>query len=248
MKRMKAGVVGAGGRMGRELAAILETSARLEPYFGVHGKAAAKGFVHAGRTFEGRAADVAVWIDFSSPEGLRRTLDYAVARRAPVVSGTTGLDAKTKKALATAAKKIPVLWASNMSVGLAVLREALAACGSFDGFDLQIEEIHHRHKKDAPSGTALTLQADLQSRVTRSLPEPLSVRAGGVIGVHRIVAASDEEMLVFEHNALNRAVFARGAVRAAEALLNRAPGLYSMRDILKTPGKPARTQGQGGRA
>lgn len=234
MKKKRIGVVGAGGRMGTEIAKALAGHPSLEAYLGVDRSKDARGFTHSAKDLKSKAAaSVDLWIDFSSPETLEQVLTIAEKTKTPVVSGTTGLSAAQEKRLARAKTAIPVLWASNMSLGVAVLREVLANLAPLRDFDFQIEEVHHSKKKDRPSGTAKTLQADLEKAVGRKLPEPLAIRGGGVFGIHKVWAMSDEEVLTFEHHALNRAVFARGAVRAADWLLRqKRPGLYSMRDVL----------------
>lgn len=176
---------------------------------------------------------VDIWIDFSSPEALKDTLKRAAANKKPVVCGTTGFGRKEKKLLAKYSHEIPILWSSNMSLGVAVLNEAIKVLSAISHFDFQIEEIHHSKKKDKPSGTAITLQENLEKAVGKKLPEALAIRGGGVFGVHKVYSMSDEEVLTFEHSALNRTVFARGAVRAAEWLIKqRKPGLYAMSDVL----------------
>lgn len=213
MKTLKIGVLGARGRMGTEIMKLIDGEKSLSMAADEPGK------------------KVDVWIDFSSPEGLDALLDEAVRKGIPVVSGTTGLDGKLKKKMKKASEKIPILWSSNMSFGVAVFREALRALAPLADFDFQIEEVHHRRKKDRPSGTALTLQETLEETIGRKCPEPLSIRGGGVFGIHKVWAMSEEEILTFEHQALNRAVFARGAVRAATWIVGRGPGLYAMSDL-----------------
>ena len=224
MKKIKVGLVGASGRMGQEISRLLENNNHCELYYSIgrHDKWDAK---------LGKSVDV--WIDFSSPEAFADTLKFAGQSKKPVVSGTTGLSAKEKKLLLTYSKKIPLLWSSNMSIGVAVLNEAIKSFNAISHFDFQIEEIHHNRKKDKPSGTAITLQENLAQVIKRDPPEPLAIRGGGVFGVHKVYAMSDEEVLVFEHSALNRTVFARGAILAAEWLVKqKEPGLYKMRDVL----------------
>lgn len=233
MSKIKVGVAGAGGRMGQELAKAMHASGDLEAFLGCDSTGTAVGFTHSAKEFRAPAAkEVAVWIDFSSPEALEKLIDDAVTTQTPLVSGTTGISAELKAKLARAGEKIPVLWASNMSLGVAVLNEALNVFAKLKDFDFQIEEIHHNRKKDRPSGTALTLQENLERVLNRKLPEPLAIRGGGVFGVHKVWAFSDEEVLMFEHNALNRGVFAKGALHAARWLVRQKPGLYSIRDLL----------------
>lgn len=229
--KKKVGVLGAGGRMGQEVALALKSATSLDAFLGLDASGEAPGFQNVAKNLQSPLCEqVEIWIDFSSPEGLEKLLEVA---KAPVLSGTTGLTENTKTAMARAAKTIPLFWASNMSLGIAVLQEAMKVFRHLDDFDFQIEELHHRRKKDRPSGTAITLQERLEEIVGRECPQPLSIRGGGIFGIHRIWAMSDEEVLTFEHQALNRAVFARGAVKAASWMVGRAPGLYSMRDLFE---------------
>lgn len=232
-RKTRVGVHGAGGRMGREIAAILAAHDDLEPFLGVDHAGHVAGFTHQGESLrDRRSSEVDLWIDFSLPDGFDSILAHCLKKGTPLVSGTTGLSSSQKKKLSTAGKKIPVLWSSNMSLGVAVLSEALRVFSRLDGFDFQIEEIHHRRKKDRPSGTALSLQEVLIDSVGRDIPEPLALRGGGVFGVHKVWAFSEEEVLMFEHQALNRAVFARGAVAAAAWLRKKGPGSYTVREML----------------
>jgi 4-hydroxy-tetrahydrodipicolinate reductase len=223
MKKIKIGLVGAQGRMGQEIAKVISQnkSCELHLSIGRDDKLDCKA-----------AQELDVWIDFSAPHVFSDVLKVATKNKTPVVCGTTGFTAKEKGLLKKNSGKIPLLWASNMSMGVAVLNEALKVFAAVSNFDFQIEEIHHNKKKDKPSGTAITLQENLETAVGRKLPEPLAIRGGGVFGVHKVYAMSDEEVLMFEHSALNRTVFAKGAVEAAMFLAKQKPGLYTIRDVL----------------
>lgn len=232
-KPVRVGVFGAGGRMGQEIAKLLKESKSLEGFLGVDPSGEAEGFSRVAKSLKDSAcADVQVWIDFSQVEAFDSILDHCVKTKTALVSGTTGLSAPQKKKLEKSAKKTAILWSSNMSLGVAVLSEAMRVFSRLEGFDFQIEEFHHRRKKDKPSGTALTLQEVLVDTVKIPVPEPLAIRGGGVFGVHKVWAFSEEETLMFEHQALNRAVFARGALAAAEWMSNKPAGLYKIRDLL----------------
>jgi len=236
-QKLKVGLVGASGRMGQEITEILKTKTDMELHLAVCRSASLAEFAYTRPTPNcPEAKEVDIWIDFSSPELLKKLLSVAMKNKAPVVSGTTGLTAADHAALKRAAKSIPVLWASNMSLGVAVLAEALEVFSRIRSFDFQIEEFHHNRKKDRPSGTAKSLQEKLEKAVGRKLPEPLSIRGGGIFGIHKIHAMAEEEHIVFEHMALNRAVFARGAVEAAQWLCSKKKGFYSMRDVLYNEG------------
>jgi 4-hydroxy-tetrahydrodipicolinate reductase len=171
-------------------------------------------------------------IDFSLPEATDDVISWCVSMKKPLVSGVTGISEAHRAAFTRAGEKISVLWAPNMSLGVAVLARVLAGLGKLEGFEFQIEELHHSQKKDKPSGTALFLQERLEAAVGRECPDPLAIRGGGIFGIHRIWAMGAEETLTFEHTAMNRRVFARGALKAARWLINQPKGLYSLDDML----------------
>lgn len=223
MGKVKIGVIGAAGRMGQEIVRVIEADPKAEVYFSL---------VRGQKVDDKKASQVDVWIDFSSIEFFQEVLKLATKHGTPVVCGTTGFGKDQKALLKKYGTKIPLLWSSNMSMGVAVLNEVMKSFSALSDFDFQIEEIHHNKKKDKPSGTALTLQENLEKAVGRKLPEPLAIRGGGVFGDHSVFAISDEEVLRFEHRALNRSVFAKGAVKAAHWLVKQKPGLYSISDVL----------------
>lgn len=236
-QKIKVGLVGASGRMGQEITDILKTKKEFELHLAICRSASLADFAYTRPAPNcPEAKEVDLWIDFSSPELLKNVLAVAVKNKTPVVSGVTGITATEHVALKRASKSIPVLWASNMSLGIAVLTEALDVFSRIRNFDFQIEEFHHNRKKDRPSGTAKSLQEKLEKAVGRKLPEPLSIRGGGIFGIHKVHAMAEEEHIVFEHMALNRAVFARGAVEAAQWLCSKKKGFYSMRDVLYNEG------------
>ena len=175
------------------------------------------------------AFDVAV--DFSLPEGFDAILGLCVARGAAFVSGTTGLSAAQETALADAATRIPLAWASNFSVGVAVLHDLVErAARALPGWDCDIVESHHTRKLDAPSGTALTLGgAAGQGGAT---PRYASIRAGDIVGEHLVQFTAAGERIELAHRATNRDVFARGALHVAARLKERAPGRYRVADLL----------------
>lgn len=223
-KKLKIGLLGAGGRMGLEIQNLILQIKDFELVYAPSSKDVWNDKL---------AKNVEVWIDFTNADAFKGVLKKIEKYNRPLVSGTTGISASDKKVLNNLAKKIPVLWATNMSVGVAVLNEALKVFSEISDFDFQIEEIHHNRKKDAPSGTAITLKENLEKAIDKKIPDTLSIRGGGVFGVHKIYALSDEEVLTFEHSALNRTVFAKGALRAARWLAkNKKPGLYKISDAI----------------
>jgi 4-hydroxy-tetrahydrodipicolinate reductase len=194
-----------------------------------------------------------VVIDFTTPAATAKHIDYARANGTALIVGTTGLPEETKRALKAAAKKTIVIQAPNMSTGVNVLlalTEKLAGVLG-DDYDIDIVEMHHRHKVDAPSGTALGLgeaaakgrgvaldKVARKSREGQVGPRPAgeigfaTLRGGDVVGDHTVIFAADGERIEITHKASSREVFARGAVRAAMWTKKRKAGLYSMRDVL----------------
>lgn len=222
-------VVGAAGRMGQEILRVCEAAKDIKVIAAIDPK---------GRGTHKKLSDVkvagrGVVIEFSAPAGLRDAIEWCTKNNWALVSGTTGITNKENQLLKKASSKIAVLWASNMSVGIAVMKKLMAGLNAISAdFDFQIEEFHHRHKKDAPSGTAKTLQDVLGKTVSKPLPPVVSVRGGGIFGVHSVWAMSEEEVLRIEHTALNRAVFAKGAVRAARFLSKKKKGLFNFDQVV----------------
>jgi 4-hydroxy-tetrahydrodipicolinate reductase len=193
-----------------------------------------------------------VIIDFSSHAATGRMLELAVAHHKPVVIGTTGHEAGEKQRLLALAALVPCVWAGNFSVGVnllfALTRRAAAVLGA--DYDAELVEMHHRFKKDAPSGTAARLLEIIleeraltaaalrhgRSGITGERP-PTEVgvhalRGGDVVGDHTVIFAAMGERLELTHKAGDRAIFARGALRAAAWVVTRPPGVYDMQDVL----------------
>ncbi len=175
------------------------------------------------------AFDVA--IDFSLPEGFDAVRALCQARGAALVSGTTGLSEAQRASLDAAASGIPILWQANFSVGVAVLDELVErAAMALPGWDCDIVESHHAHKRDAPSGTALSLG---ESAVRGGAsPRYASLRAGDIVGEHLVQFATAGERIELVHRAGNRDIFAQGALLAARKLATRPPGRYGLRQLL----------------
>ncbi len=227
IRKMKFGIVGASGRMGQEVKNLVLSSGHS-----VVAELTSKNFATYMKSKNSERPDV--WIDFSTPQALESLLDYLNKFPTPIVSGTTGLKAEQLAKLKKYAKKTSVFWAPNMSVGIALVMKMLEVYDSYSDFDFQIDEAHHKLKKDKPSGTAILLQNKLAEVVGhKKLPEPLSIRGGGVYGIHRIQAFSDEEIISIEHTALNRRVFAKGAIWAANQIMQYKSGYFEMKDLLK---------------
>ncbi|QOY51833.1 4-hydroxy-tetrahydrodipicolinate reductase [Candidatus Sulfurimonas baltica] len=192
-------------------------------------------------------------IDFSLPEACETLLEECLKTPKPLVIGTTGLSAHQLNLLKQASEKMPVLYATNMSLGVALLNKLVyQASAALDGFDIEIVEMHHKHKKDAPSGTALTLGEsaargrglDLDKvRVSgrdgnigeRSEDEiaVMALRGGDIVGRHTVGFYNDGEFIELNHTATSRNTFSKGAIRAATWLADKKAGLYSISDCLE---------------
>lgn len=176
------------------------------------------------------AFDVA--IDFSLPEGFDAILALCLERGSALVSGTTGISASQRAALDAAANRIALVWASNFSLGVAVLDELVErAAQALAGWDCDIVESHHTRKLDAPSGTALTLGAAAQRGGAE--PHYASLRAGDIVGEHLVQFTGQGERIELVHRASNRDIFARGALFVAQKLNRREAGSYRVRDLLE---------------
>ncbi|RPE81614.1 4-hydroxy-tetrahydrodipicolinate reductase [Vulcaniibacterium tengchongense] len=234
-ERVRVLVHGASGRMGQALLrlagerddlSVVAAVSRTQP-----AQRVVEGVAHFAAAELGGAPEFDVAIDFSLPEGFDGILGLCERRGAALVSGTTGLEANQREALQAAAARIPVLWAANFSLGVAVLNELVErAAAALPGWDCDIVESHHVHKKDAPSGTALALGASAQRGGAQ--PRYASLRAGDIVGEHLVQFAAPGERIELVHRATNRDVFARGALHVAARLAGRAPGAYRVRDLL----------------
>ena len=178
-----------------------------------------------------------VLIEFTVPDATLAHAQLAQELRKPMVIGTTGLSDSQLATLRTIAQAIPIVISPNMSVGVNVLFELaqLAAQRLGPAYDVEVVEAHHRHKKDSPSGTAKRLAevlAQARQQPAGSIPVH-AIRAGDIVGDHTVVLAGPSERLELTHRAHSREVFAQGALRAAQFLATRRPGLYDMSHVLK---------------
>ena len=239
---MRAVVCGANGAMGKLIQASLGQD-RIGGLVSLDGEnGVPKNFGELG------ACDARVIIDFSHHSAVFGVLEYAIAHKMAVVVGTTGHTAEEKEAIFAAAKEIPLFYSGNMSLGVAVLcRLAKQAAAAFPDADIEIVEIHHIRKVDAPSGTAKMLfeavkeaRPDAYAHCGRSGEGKReknevgisALRMGNVVGIHEVHICTPSQTLTLRHEAHNRAMFADGAVAAAEFVADKIPGLYNMEDFL----------------
>ena len=252
--RIRLLIHGASGRMGRSLIAGLAEHSQLHLVAAVasapRADLGALSVLQPSQLAHAPVFDVAV--DFSAPSGLHALGEVCVARGAALVSGTTGLDDAAQAALASWSTRIPVLWAANFSLGIALLtRLVRQAAAALPDWDCEVVEVHHHRKKDAPSGTALRLGESVAaargvdlSVVARHGREGVSatrqsgeigfhaLRGGDVVGDHRVSFFAASEHIELAHHAASRDVFAHGALNAARWLARQPPGRYSLDDLL----------------
>lgn len=264
-QRRRVAVAGASGRMGRMLieAVLASDDCRLA---GALEHAASPAVGQDAAAFLGRTSGVAitadlaagladadVLIDFTRPEGTLAHLAACAARGVQLVIGTTGFDAAGKAAIAQAAGRIGIVMAPNMSIGVNVTLELLkqAARALATGYDIEIVEAHHRHKVDAPSGTALKMGEVIAAELGRDLgacavygrdgvtgerdPSTIgfaTVRGGDVVGDHTVMFMGTGERIEISHKSSSRATYAQGSLRAVRFLAGRASGLYGMDQVL----------------
>jgi len=261
--RPKLLIVGAAGRMGRRILSLAVEANQFDIVAAIEkqnhpdigkdaGLVASAGPINVklDNTYP-TGADVA--IDFSTPPTADKSIDYCLENSVALVLGTTGLSDEQREKIKTASAKIPVIYGTNMSVGMNVLFALVGQVASMlgDEYDTEIIEQHHRFKKDAPSGSALTLAENICKATGKKFPDCLTfgrsgkdslrekgtigihaVRAGDITGIHSVVFGTLGEKITLNHTAHSRDTFARGALRAAQWLTGKKPGLYSMADVL----------------
>jgi 4-hydroxy-tetrahydrodipicolinate reductase len=265
MNQMKIAVAGASGRMGHMLIEAIQ-NAEDATLAGALDVPTAPGLGTDAAAFLGKPAGVAIesdlarglanaayLIDFTRPEGTLKHVEYCAEHGIKMIIGTTGFDEAGKAAIAAAAKKTAILFAPNMSVGVNVTMKLLEmAAKSFShGYDIEIVEAHHRHKVDAPSGTALKMGEVIAAALGRKLDDvavyaregvtgerdPSSIgfatiRGGDIVGDHTVLFAGDGERVEITHKSSSRVTYAHGSLRAARFLSDKATGLYDMQDVL----------------
>jgi len=262
---MKIAVAGASGRMGRMLVEAIAAAPDVT-LSGALDRAGSDAIGQDAAAFAGQPAGVVisadladgllgadVLIDFTRPEGTLEHLAYCAEHGIKLVIGTTGFDEAGKQAIRDAAEKTAIVFAPNMSVGVNVTLKLLqmAARRLSEGYDIEIIEAHHRHKVDAPSGTALKMGEVIADALGRDLKECAvygregvtgardpstigfaTIRGGDIVGDHTVLFAGDGERIEISHKSSSRVTYAHGAIRAAQFLGDKTTGLYDMQDVL----------------
>ena len=217
-------VVGAAGRMGKTIIEL----AKADPAIEIVAQC------DLGDSIEPAIKSCDVAIDFSNPDAITEICRAALQHGISLIIGTTGHSQQQRQLIEEAARSLPIVLASNFSVGVNVLfwltRKAAELLGQ--DFNPEIIETHHKMKKDAPSGTAKTLAEVLKAAQKISEIPIQSIREGEVVGEHTVIFTGPGERLELTHRAASREIFARGALRAAHWVMGKPPGLYSMQDVL----------------
>ena len=220
-------LIGASGRMGKSIQGLLPNSVEVRCFTRLN--SIDEVLIKAVQKCD-------VVIDFSNPENLELVVQACIEGQTPLLSGTTGLSQKHFDLLKVASTKIPVLYAANTSIGVAILKKAVTlVANAFHktnlNIDIAIHETHHNLKKDAPSGTALSLGSAINENFRNSINYS-SIRGGNVVGEHTVHFFHKDEVIHLGHECLNRNVFSEGAIKAAEWLVHKSSGFYSIDDVL----------------
>jgi len=222
--RIRVLLIGAAGRMGKTISALVDGDPNVD----------ISAQCDLGDSIELPMKNCDVAIDFSQPDATAEICAAALGHSKPVVIGTTGHSENQRKTIEGTARSVPIVFASNFSIGVNVLfwltRKAAEQLGG--DFAAEIVETHHKMKKDAPSGTAKTL-ADVLKAQKKQREIPIrSIREGDVVGEHAVIFSGPSECLELTHRATSREIFARGALRAAKWIIGKPAGLYSMQNVL----------------
>jgi len=218
-------LIGAAGRMGKTISDLAKNYPKIDII----------ARCDLGDPIESAMRNCDVAIDFSHAGATAEICRAALQHRKPLVIGTTGHSTEQRSTIEETAQSLPIVFASNFSIGVNVLfwltRKAFDQLGG--NFDVAIVETHHTMKKDAPSGTAKTLAEVLKATKKTKGEIPIqSIREGDVVGEHAVIFSGPGERLELTHRAASREIFARGALRAAEWIVSQPPGLYSMQNVL----------------
>lgn len=243
---------GCNGRMGKMIADIVNTNDNMEIVAGVDTFDEGKNPFPVFSSIKDCDVCADAIIDFCNAKAVDGLLEYCVDKKIPCVLCTTGLSEEQLAKVKEASTKVAILKSANMSLGinmlLKLLKEATGVLAPA-GFDIEIVEKHHNQKLDAPSGTALALGDAVNEalnneyeyvydRSNRRMKRPVkeigysAVRGGTIVGDHDVIFAGQDEVITFSHSAYSRAVFAKGAVAAAEYLYDKGPGMYDMSDVI----------------
>ncbi len=243
---------GANGKMCRKISEIVKDNpSKFEIILGVDANCVQNNYDFEIKNYFPEKTKADVIIDFSHPNTLEKLLYFANTEKIPIVVATTGYNENQIEKIRNSAKNIPIFFSFNMSLGVNLLLSLVKKSYNVlkDNFDIEIVEKHHNQKIDAPSGTALMI-ADAINEETNGKYEYIynrqnirekrklneigihSIRAGNIVGSHEVIFAGNDEIITISHTATSKNIFAIGAMKAAEFIKNKKPGLYSMKDLV----------------
>ena len=247
---IKIAINGINGTMGRVLseAVLSDPELKLVCGFDAYGE---NNSVLTYKTFDECEKEIDVVIDFSHPATFTGLMEFVRKKKIPVVVATTGLSEENLKVLEEASEEIPVFRSANMSLGVNLLIDLVkkAAGMLYENFDIEIIEKHHNKKIDAPSGTALMIADEISETVDDNITYTYdrhsqrkkrekqeigihAVRGGTIVGEHDVIFAGKDEIITVSHTAMSKEIFATGSIRAAKFIFDKAPGIYSMKNIM----------------
>jgi 4-hydroxy-tetrahydrodipicolinate reductase len=215
MKKNKYGIIGASGKMGKEIESVFSESENQCVFkYDLDG--------------ESKSERPELLIDFSLPDVFPKTIEYVKSFDIPLIIGTTGLSTKQINELKQLSKQVSIVQSYNFSIGIQLLLKCIEAVkDEVKDWDIEIEEVHHRFKKDKPSGTAMMIKNALDDNIPIS-----SLRLGNVPGIHTVQFGSLGEIIKLEHQALSRRTFADGVLKSAYFILKKQNGFYSFKDVI----------------
>lgn len=248
---VKIALVGANGKMGQVITRIVDNSENAQITFGIDINTERKSDYPVYSSFSDAKEYCDIIIDFSHPSSLEATLSYALSENKGVIIATTGLSSEQIESINEAAKKVPVFFSANMSLGVNLLIQLAKKATALleDNFDIEIVEKHHNLKIDAPSGTAIAI-ADAINETSNYANEYVydrhsvrkkrskreigihSVRGGTIVGEHNVIFAGTDEIIEIKHTATSKEIFAVGAVKAAYFLYGKDAGMYNMDNLI----------------
>ena len=245
---MKILLSGLTGHMGQEVVKLIDASSDFELTAGVDAFAGENTCVPCAKSFESAETDVDCVIDFSHHSQTKALIDFCVSNKLSLVLATTGQTDEEKAMITAASASIPLFFAANYSLGIALLIElAKKTAATMEGAEIEIVEAHHDRKLDAPSGTALAIADGIRSvrpeavnhcgrsgqgKRTQEEIGIHAIRMGNIVGMHEVIIGTPNQTITLKHEAHSRALFAEGALSAAKFLMGKGAGLYDMKSIL----------------
>ncbi|MBL4661076.1 MAG: 4-hydroxy-tetrahydrodipicolinate reductase [Alcanivoracaceae bacterium] len=238
------GISGISGRIGQRLFALINEDDDCNVKNGLISKSSKYRIEDLNVNVSNSCGKSDIWIDFSTPKAFEKVLSHCIETRTPLVTGTTGLSKKHYKEIENAAQHIGILWASNFAISINLIQHLLSRYTQLQPSTVKITETHHIHKKDKPSGTAITLARSIKPHgILKKIDDDcfllddiniLSIRESEVAGIHDIEIINESESISISHNAKTPKIFAQGAINVAKWLVNQNTGFYTMNDYIES--------------